>query len=90
MYLVPRNSGVGYSARNASVGFRDAARHAGKKLATNDASPKSAATLVNVKASHARTPKSRLRITMEVPAEQASPIASPAIVNNPACRITSL
>src|ERR1700747_1435093 len=49
-----------YSARSASVGFIEAARLAGKKLASNDAAAKMRPTPTNVVPSHAFTPKRSL------------------------------
>src|ERR1700761_5417125 len=79
-----------YSARKASTGFTEAARCAGRKLATTEANPSETATHVRVIASHACTPKSSLRIDIDAPIEQISPIASPTAVSHPASRITSL
>jgi hypothetical protein len=79
-----------HSARNASVGFTDAARRAGRKLAAIDASPSSKVTQPRVTASPAFTPNNRLRISKDAPTEQTSPIANPVPVSHPACIITSL
>src|SRR5208282_4546112 len=79
----------GYSARRASTGFTDAARRAGTKAAAIDASPSNKATKLRVGASHACTPNNRLRMSSDAPTEPTSPIASPAPISQPACRITS-
>jgi hypothetical protein len=41
----------GYSARRASIGFMEAARHAGRKLARSEAMARSRPTAINVAAS---------------------------------------
>ena len=86
---MPQFSVTGYSARKASTGFTDAARRAGRKLATADARPSKTATPPKVIPSHACTPNSSLRINIDVPTEQTSPIANPATVSHPACRMMS-
>src|SRR5713101_4510304 len=62
-----------HSARSASVGFTNAARRAGRKLAAIDASPDNTATQPRVTASQACTPNNRLRIDSAAPTEQTSP-----------------
>src|SRR5215470_9498149 len=79
-----------YSDRNASVGFTDAARRAGRKLAASDANPSNTTTQTSVVGSHASTPNNRLRVRTDAPTEQTSPMASPAPVKRPASCITSL
>src|ERR1700722_8089523 len=86
----PEDEATPYSARRASVGLTEAARCAGTKLAASDAEPNRTATPASVGTSHAATPKSTLRISIEAPTDDARPMARPTIVSHPAWRITSL
>ena len=61
-----------------------------ENLLKSDASPINTDTQTNVAASHACTPNSRLRMSIDVPSEHKSPILSQAKVSHPACRITRL
>ena len=81
---------AGYSSRSACTGFTDAARRAGKKLAIKDAAASTSATQASVAGSQARTPNSRLRISIEVPMEASTPKTTPAPANHAACPITIL
>ena len=60
------------------------------RLAASDASPSNRETQTKVTASHACTPNSRLRMSIDVPSEHNSPILSPAKVSHTAWRITRL
>src|SRR5271156_3927332 len=74
-----------HSLRNACMGSTEAARRAGTKVATNDASASNKATAPRVAASHARTPNNKLRINIDVPTEQTSPMIKPVTTSHPAC-----
>jgi len=75
--LIGRKLSDRHSARNASVGFTDAARRAGRKLAAIDASPSNAATQLRVAASHACNPNNGFRISSDAPSEQTNPTCQP-------------
>lgn len=73
-----------YSARNASVGFTEAAQYAGKKLAASEAPASTTATHAKVGTSQACTPNSTFRISIEVPTEQTNPMPTPVAASHPA------
>src|SRR5579871_5101747 len=73
-----------YSARNASTGFTEAARRAGRKLAISAERPRTAATATSVGTSQDWMPKSSLRISVVAASELTRPARIPASVSQPA------
>src|SRR6185503_20466159 len=73
-----------YSARRAEIGSTDAARRAGRKLASNADAPNTAATPTSVVMSHGGVPKSNLRIKDAARIAHPVPITIPASANAPA------
>lgn len=73
-----------YSARIASVGFNDAARRAGMKLATSADAVSRHPTDSNVVISQGLTPNSILRSRPAVANEQRTPPAIPNVANQQA------
>src|SRR4029450_12720002 len=73
-----------YSARRAEIGSTEAARRAGKKLASNADAPNMAATEISVAMSHGGVPKSNLRISEAARIAHPVPITIPASASTPA------
>src|ERR1051326_7998337 len=75
---------VSYSARKAEIGSTEAARRAGRKLASNAEPPNTTATEMSVVTSHGGVPKSSLRINEAATIAHPLPIRIPANANAPA------
>ena len=73
-----------YSARNAEIGSTEAARRAGRKLASNAEAPNTPATQISVAMSHGGVPNRSLRISEAAIIAQTVPITIQASANAPA------